>query len=587
MKLLHKHQTLSRVRKNAPWLRHFIALFMVLSATTGLAFGHGSMLDPISRVYKIFLENPESPDSPASAAAVAASGTQAFYDWNEVNQLVPQRNYEELIPDGTLAGAGRTKYQGLDLARTDWHVTEVGAGPYQCVFYATTPHDPSLFTAYITKEGYDPSQPLKWSDLDVLPGAEDAFRDGSQYKFTVDFPQRTGRHVLYVIWQRIDPAGEAFFSTSDLLFGEDTQNPTPTPGPSVTPIPIPADQVNLEVTADWGSGFNGNFILPNPCGSEIQKWSIAFDLDRDITQVWDGVLVSKEGNRYTVSNEAWNFKVLTDGAMSFGFQAAGGNGQVHPENVEITIVSSGPCQCCDDGGGDPNPNPGPDPNPSPVVPVLTVSDITVAEGDSGESDALFLFELSEPTTVAVSFDASAVENAALAFEDFRPVNARIEFQPGETALQLAVSILGDTAVEPDEDFSIAMSNAEGLTLERVSVRAIITNDDQEAPTPGGVSLDFAVDADWGSGHTGRVELVNNGSLVNGWVLRFDYPYTINQIWNAEIVSRDGDTYTVRNASWNKALHPGQTLSFGFVGSPGSVTATPSKVTINGEAVTVN
>jgi chitin-binding protein len=46
------------------------------------AFGHGSMADPISRSYEVFLENPESPTSAAGRAAVAVAGTQAFYDWD-------------------------------------------------------------------------------------------------------------------------------------------------------------------------------------------------------------------------------------------------------------------------------------------------------------------------------------------------------------------------------------------------------------------------------------------------------------------------------------------------------------------------
>ena len=50
------------------------------------------MADPISRSYEVFLENPENPTSAAGRAAVAVAGTQAFYDWDEVNLRVP--NYD-------------------------------------------------------------------------------------------------------------------------------------------------------------------------------------------------------------------------------------------------------------------------------------------------------------------------------------------------------------------------------------------------------------------------------------------------------------------------------------------------------------
>ena len=97
----------------------------VLVSGIGDSFGHGSVLDPVSRVYRIFQENPESPDREVSLAAIGAAGTQAFYDWHEVSRVVPDYDrdsiapYREIIPDGQLAGAGREKYAGLNLERGD------------------------------------------------------------------------------------------------------------------------------------------------------------------------------------------------------------------------------------------------------------------------------------------------------------------------------------------------------------------------------------------------------------------------------------------------------------------------------------
>ena len=131
------------------------------------ASGHGSVSDPVSRVYRIFQENPETPGSDVSAAAVATAGTQAFYDWHEVSRVVPEYDpesiapYREIIPDGQLAGAGREKYAGLNLVRGDWPATEVNPGPYPVEFDAWVPHDPSYFLAFIAREGWAPDQPLR------------------------------------------------------------------------------------------------------------------------------------------------------------------------------------------------------------------------------------------------------------------------------------------------------------------------------------------------------------------------------------------------------------------------------------------
>lgn len=164
------------------------------------------------------------------------SGTQAFYDWHEVSHTIPGYDYRAAIPDGQLAGAGHEKYAGLNLARTDWFATPMTAGARACRFYATTPHEPSFFRTFITRPGYDPRQALRWDDLVEIFGGETAELRGScgkasadchcgttgaglSYYMTLEIPERVGRHVLFVVWQRVDPAAEVFFSTSDLDFG--------------------------------------------------------------------------------------------------------------------------------------------------------------------------------------------------------------------------------------------------------------------------------------------------------------------------------------------------------------------------------
>ena len=70
----------------------------ILAGGMGDAFGHGSVLDPVSRVYRIFQENPESPDREVSSDAIEMAGTQAFYDWHEVSRVVPDYDPESIAP---------------------------------------------------------------------------------------------------------------------------------------------------------------------------------------------------------------------------------------------------------------------------------------------------------------------------------------------------------------------------------------------------------------------------------------------------------------------------------------------------------
>ena len=196
---------------------------------------HGTMETPVSRALGCFLEGPESPSSDACLDAVAIGGVQPLYDWNEINIANANGNHQALIPDGQLCSAGNSKYAGFDQARADWPATNIQAGSFDFSYRATAPH-PGGFELFITKVGYDPTQPLKWSDLEsfaVIP--QPPLVNGS-YKFTANIPAREGRHLIYSTWQRND-SGEAFYTCSDVIFpgGGPTPTSTAIPGGCTAP----------------------------------------------------------------------------------------------------------------------------------------------------------------------------------------------------------------------------------------------------------------------------------------------------------------------------------------------------------------
>ncbi len=201
-----------------------VAAGLVPLALTGLsatpAAAHGSMGDPVSRVAQCYAEGPESPTSAACRAAVAAGGTQALYDWNGVRIGDAGGRHRELIADGKLCSAGDAAFKGLDLARADWPATSVSSGSYTFKYRVTAPHK-GTFTVYITKPGYDPSQPLAWDDLDLanpVATSTDPAASGGFYTFGGTLPERSGKQLLYAVWQRSD-SPEAFYSCSDVTFG--------------------------------------------------------------------------------------------------------------------------------------------------------------------------------------------------------------------------------------------------------------------------------------------------------------------------------------------------------------------------------
>ena len=139
-----------------------------------------------------------------------------------------------VVPNGTLCGGGKSLYQGFDLARADWAATPWAPGTdglYEFRYYATAPHATQYMRFYLTKQGFDPAlRPLQWTDLEQVaevPRAQIVTTADARYVVKLRLPARNGRHVVYMIWQRVD-SQEAFYSCSDVTFGTPTTPPSPT-----------------------------------------------------------------------------------------------------------------------------------------------------------------------------------------------------------------------------------------------------------------------------------------------------------------------------------------------------------------------
>lgn len=210
-------------RRRSAMVALLAAIPLVLSAVLPVssASAHGSTMNPPSRTWQCrFTENPENPASAACRAAIAAGGSQAFYDWHEVNLPNVAGNHRAMIPDGQLCGAGRAKYSGLNLARDDWPAARLTAGTnFTFQVRATAAHQ-GVWTSYITRDGYNPLQPLRWSDMVQFNEVTNPPHPDGTYQIATRLPAgKTGRHVVFTIWQRQMPdSGEAFYLCNDVIF---------------------------------------------------------------------------------------------------------------------------------------------------------------------------------------------------------------------------------------------------------------------------------------------------------------------------------------------------------------------------------
>ncbi len=109
----------------------------------------------------------------------------------------------------------------------------------------------------------------------------------------------------------------------------------------------------------------------------------------------------------------------------------------------------------------------------------------------------------------------------------------------------------------------------------------------EKPTgfnPVEVELEFDATARVNGEFTGDISFTNNGEQFHGWEVEFDAKFEINKIWNAEIVSRKGDRYVIKDVRSNDNVYAGETTTFGFTAN--GETIEPSNFVFNGQAIDV-
>ncbi|MEV0383155.1 lytic polysaccharide monooxygenase [Nonomuraea sp. NPDC050643] len=211
---------------------------------TGPAGAHGALESPLSRAAACGAENPKTAKSAACRAAAKAAGSGLPGDWDNLRVANVAGRDRQVIPDGKLCSAGMPAFKGLDLARSDWPATTLRPGArFTFKYRGTIPHR-GTFRFYLTRDGYDPGKPLKWSDLERKPflKATDPKLDDGSYAIKGRLPTgRAGRHLIYTIWQNSDTP-DTYYSCSDVIFS----TPANSGG---RPLPPPAQYMS--------SGYSG------------------------------------------------------------------------------------------------------------------------------------------------------------------------------------------------------------------------------------------------------------------------------------------------------------------------------------------
>ena len=118
------------------------------------------------------------------------------------------------------------------------------------------------------------------------------------------------------------------------------------------------------------------------------------------------------------------------------------------------------------------------------LPTLTIGDASELEGNVGTTSQSFPVSLSGPSSSPVTVHYGSQDGSAQAGSDYGVTSGTLTFAAGETTKSIIVPIVGDTDVEPNETFSVVLTNPVNATIAKGTGVGTILNDD------------VAVDFDW-------------------------------------------------------------------------------------------
>ena len=194
-------------------------------------------------------------------------------------------------------------------------------------------------------------------------------------------------------------------------------------------------------TATMGADFTGRSGRITFSAGETQK-TRTFDINQD-----------------NISESAETFTVQLSNSVGAGIAVGTG---------VVTIID-------DDGSSPPPPPP-----PPAGGPVISVSGGNVSEGGL----LRFTFTLSEPSTEIVRLEFTTVaDGTATSDVDFESRSGTARFLAGQLEAIRDITTLSDNASEPNETFSVRISNAENATISVASAVGTILDDDGGSPPP--------------------------------------------------------------------------------------------------------
>ncbi|GAA4601765.1 chitin-binding protein [Actinoplanes octamycinicus] len=328
------------------------AALAVLVAPASPAAAHGNVVGPASRNYGCYqrwgdkFQAPEMATQDPMCYQAWQADPQAMWNWNGLFREGVAGNHQAAIPDGQLCSAGKTqngRYAAMDTVG-DWKATSI-ANSFTLNLFDGARHGADYIRVYVSKPSYNPvTQALKWSDLELVkevpntPAAQwtQQLSNGVQMDIPVSVPGRSGRALVYTIWQA-SHLDQSYYFCSDVNFGgvvdpgpssptpssPTPSSPTPSSPTPSSPAPSGGCSATVAVSSQWSGAYQAS-VTVKAGSAAIKGWAVTlgYGAAPTVQQSWNATVLTS-GNQIQASNATYNGALGAGGSATFGFIATG------------------------------------------------------------------------------------------------------------------------------------------------------------------------------------------------------------------------------------------------------------------------
>ncbi len=197
-----------------------------------------------------------------------------------------------------------------------------------------------------------------------------------------------------------------------------------------------------------------------------------------------------------------------------------------------------------------------------ALPALSISDVTLAEGNSGTTSFDFTVTLTPASAFPVTINYATADDTAIAGSDYQATSGSLTFAPGQTTKTVSVLVTGEVTTEPNEDFFVNLFNPGNASVSDAQGLGTITNDDANPSIT--INDPSVVEGNAGSTNMSFVITLSNPTSIT-----LSVPFSL-----ADGTATVGSDYQTNSGSFT--VFPGATTAQLSIGINGDTTVEPDE-----------